>query len=54
MLCNQMKKNSGICGQEPSDFPEFAEFLMKQRINSISLNPETVIKTILTLAKIKK
>jgi len=52
-LCNQKKKYCGICGQGPSDFPEFAEFLMKERIESISLNPDTVVKTILSLAKIK-
>ncbi|KPJ55838.1 phosphoenolpyruvate synthase [Parcubacteria bacterium DG_74_2] len=53
-LCRQEKKYCGICGQAPSDFPEFAEFLVKQKIESISLNPDTVIKTILNLAKIKK
>ncbi len=53
-LCNQKKKYCGICGQGPSDFPEFAEFLMREKIESISLNPDTVIKTILNLAKIKK
>ena len=35
----------GICGQAPSDYPEFAEFLVECGINSISLNPDTVIKT---------
>ncbi len=35
----------GICGQAPSDYPEFAEFLVKCGIDSISLNPDTVIKT---------
>lgn len=53
-ICRQKKKYCGICGQGPSDFPEFAEFLMKEGIESISLNPDTVIKTILSLAKIKK
>jgi pyruvate,water dikinase len=53
-ICRKKKKYCGICGQAPSDFPEFAEFLMKEGIESISLNPDTVIKTILTLAKIKK
>jgi len=38
-------KKIGICGQAPSDYPEFAEFLVKRGINSISLNPDTVIKT---------
>lgn len=49
--CRRRKKYSGICGQAPSDFPEFAEFLMKEGIESISLNPDTVIKTILKLSK---
>ncbi len=50
-LCKQKKKYCGICGQGPSDIPEFAEFLIKQGIESISLNPDTVIKTILDLAE---
>ena len=41
----------GICGQAPSDFPEFTEFLVEQGIESISLNPDTIIKT---LPEIKK
>lgn len=52
-LCNQKKKYCGICGQAPSDFPEFAAFIMKEGIQSMSLNPDTVITTILDLAKIK-
>ncbi len=47
------KTKIGICGQAPSDFPEFAEFLVKQGIDSISLNPDTVIKTSLNLTKKK-
>lgn len=38
-------KKIGICGQAPSDYPEFAEFLVEKGINSISLNPDTVIET---------
>ena len=53
-ICRQKKKYCGICGQGPSDYPEFAKFLMEEGIESISLNPDTVIKTILSLAKIKK
>jgi pyruvate,water dikinase len=43
----------GICGQAPSDYPEFARFLVEQGINSISLNPDAVIKTILAIAELE-
>jgi pyruvate,water dikinase len=49
--CNKRKKYVGICGEAPSYFPKFAEFLLKQGIGAISLNPDTVIKTTLSLAK---
>jgi pyruvate,water dikinase len=38
-------KKIGICGQAPSDYPEFARFLVEKGIASISLNPDTVIQT---------
>jgi pyruvate,water dikinase len=44
----------GICGQAPSDFPEFAEFLVECGIDSISLNPDSVIKTRLLVAATEK
>ncbi|HZX34330.1 MAG TPA: phosphoenolpyruvate synthase [archaeon] len=44
----------GICGQAPSDFPDFAEFLVEQGIDSISLNPDTVLKTMQIVAKKEK
>ena len=53
-ICRQKGKYIGICGQAPSDFPEFAAFIMKEGIGSMSLNPDTIVKTILSLAKIKK
>ena len=47
-------KKIGICGQAPSDFPEFAEFLVECGIDSISLNPDTVVKTRLMVAEKEK
>ncbi|WOE69308.1 phosphoenolpyruvate synthase [Hydrogenimonas thermophila] len=41
----------GFCGQAPSDYPEIAEFLVKQGIDSISLNPDTVLKTLQDMGK---
>jgi len=52
--CRKRKKYIGICGQAPSDYPEFAEFLVKEKIDSMSLNPDTVIKTTLLIAKAEK
>ncbi|MCK4354960.1 phosphoenolpyruvate synthase [Candidatus Parcubacteria bacterium] len=53
-LCNKKKKYCGICGNAPSDFPAFAEFLVKEGIESISLNPDTIIKTIFLLSKLRQ
>jgi pyruvate,water dikinase len=47
-------KKIGICGQAPSDYPEFAEFLVNCGIDSMSLNPDTVIKTTLDVLKTEK
>ncbi|HET6465353.1 MAG TPA: phosphoenolpyruvate synthase [Nitrospiria bacterium] len=44
----------GICGQAPSDYPEFARFLVEQGIDSISLNPDAVMKTTVTIAETEK
>jgi pyruvate, water dikinase len=43
----------GICGQAPSDYPEFARFLVEQGIDSISLNPDSVLKTRLAIAQVE-
>jgi len=45
---------SGICGQAPSDYPEMAQFLVELGIESISLNPDTVIKTTLHILEVEK
>jgi pyruvate,water dikinase len=44
----------GICGQAPSDYPEFARFLVEQGIDSISLNPDAVMKTMLAIAETER
>ncbi|OPY15841.1 MAG: Phosphoenolpyruvate synthase [Syntrophus sp. PtaB.Bin138] len=49
-----MGKKIGICGQAPSDYPEFARFLVECGINSISLNADTVIKTTIDLLEMEK
>lgn len=51
---NKAGKYIGICGQGPSDHPDLAEWLMDQGINSISLNPDTVVDTWTRLATHKK
>ncbi len=43
--CHRNKIHSGICGQAPSDYPEMAEYLVEIGIDSMSLNPDTVLKT---------
>ena len=43
----------GICGQAPSDYPEFAQCLVELGIDSISLDPDSVLKPILAIAKVE-
>lgn len=50
-VAKRKRRKIGICGQAPSDFPDFAEFLVECGIDSISLIPDTVIKTRLAIAK---
>jgi len=49
--CQKAGKYVGICGQGPSDHPDLAQWLVEQKIESMSLNPDTVIETWLALAK---
>jgi len=49
--CRRRDKYVGICGQGPSDHPELAQWLMDQGIESMSLNPDTVVDTWLMLSK---
>jgi len=53
-IAKKNKRKIGICGQAPSDFPDFAQFLAREKIDSISLNPDTVIKTTLAILKAEK
>jgi pyruvate,water dikinase len=48
--CRRRGKYVGICGQGPSDHPEFARWLVDQGIDSLSLNPDTVVETWMFLA----
>ncbi len=50
--CRRQGKYVGICGQGPSDYPDLAEWLMAEGIESMSLNPDTVVETWLHLAKV--
>lgn len=49
--CHQNKKYSGLCGEAPSNYLSFALFLAKEKIKSISVSPQVVVKTISFLAK---
>ncbi len=53
-VCKTRGKYIGICGQAPSDYPDFAEFLVEEGIESMSLNPDTVVKTTIAVAKKEK
>jgi pyruvate,water dikinase len=53
-VCKAKGKYIGICGQAPSDYPEFAEFVMQEGIETMSLNPDSVMKTIIKLGGLQK
>jgi len=53
-VCRERHRKIGICGQAPSDYPDFAQFLVEQGIDSISLNPDTVIKTTMAILEREK
>ena len=52
--CKNMGKKVGLCGQAPSDYPDFAEFLVGCGINSISVTPDVAVKTRLLVAEVEK
>ena len=57
MLIDSAKRNKvkvGICGQGPSDFPDFAQFLVELGIDSISVTPDSVFKTIKAISEVEK
>jgi pyruvate,water dikinase len=53
-VCREKHCKIGICGQAPSDYPDFARFLVEQGIDSISLNPDTVLKTTVAILEEEK
>ncbi len=53
-VAKKKKRKIGICGQAPSDYEDFAEFLVECGIDSISLNPDAVVKTLMVVAKKEK
>ena len=57
MLLDVGKKTGtkvGICGQGPSDFPDFAQFLVENGIDSISVTPDSIIKTVFAIHEVEK
>lgn len=52
-VAKEMKRKIGICGQAPSDYHEFADFLVREGIDSISLNPDVVLKTTQQIAELE-
>jgi pyruvate,water dikinase len=52
--CKRNGRHSGLCGQAPSDYPEMAEYLVEIGIDSMSINPDTVLKTTLHILEVEK
>ena len=52
--CERNQRHSGLCGQAPSDYPDMAEFLVELGIDSISLTPDTLIKTIYLVHQVEQ
>jgi pyruvate,water dikinase len=51
--CKKHGVKIGICGQGPSDYPDFAQFLVEQEIDSISITPDALLKTLNAIHKIE-
>jgi pyruvate,water dikinase len=51
--CREMGKKVGLCGQGPSDYPDFAKFLVECGIDSFSVTPDVAVKTRLLVAKVE-
>ncbi|HIH03674.1 MAG TPA: phosphoenolpyruvate synthase, partial [Methanoregulaceae archaeon] len=49
--CRRNHRHSGLCGEAPSDYPEYADFLVEQGIDSISVNPDALLKITLRVAE---
>jgi pyruvate, water dikinase len=52
--CKRNRRHSGLCGQAPSDYPEMARYLVELGIDSMSLNPDAVLKTTLSVLELEK
>ena len=49
--CRRNNRHSGLCGEAPSTYPEFADFLVEQGIDSISVEPDAILKITLRVAE---
>ncbi|NLZ30775.1 MAG: phosphoenolpyruvate synthase, partial [Methanomicrobiales archaeon] len=52
--CQRNRRHSGLCGEAPSTYPEFADFLVEQGINSISVEPDAILKITLRVAEVEE